>query len=834
MSKLIQIILFLALWTGLNFGQASYGQEANQPENEILVFILPDSLELDPLAKTRVDIGKAVIKAQSLLNALREINPAGISKAFPEWEDERKIVFNDYGEQVRMPDFHRVFILYFNKGQEIDKALERLQKEPSVVFSERHTQNAVLDNDPQYLNGTQWHLNNTGVGGGTAGADVNAEGAWAVFTGSPSMKISIFDTGVEISHTEFQNKATGDLDVFGSGHGTGVAGVAAAIANNGNLGRGLDWNAQILSKRIFNLTTYQGDAVVSQKVTEAISSGSQILNHSWSGETQSNTLAMSFAYAYKMNRVSVATTGNTWIQETRYPGAYPNVMAVGNTTNTDMRNGSSTFGDHIDVVAPGTNIFTTGLSNGSQTNTGTSFAAPLVSATASLLKGFRPHYTNDDIMQIIRLTADKVLDMGGQEFTIQHGHGRLNSGTALEMARDNELQHLTTSGGTVHSVTGNYSIILLNAHPNLSSGTYLTKRHEVRKQVPVPTTFCNIVGIWGRGIGSNGWNMRNPNFGEGFTEVVPGSLTSTHVTLRTYVYELWTTSGQSLGYYPASPSNAVMAYSVFGLNTHIEGGDYLCSAGTYSLSGIPPNGVSATWVATPSNLFTSNSGSGAGTTANLTPATGASGYATLTFNLTGTCGTTQVNKSFWVGRPNTPGSIIGNTNPSTGSLATYMVSSMPSGATSMSWVLPYCFGCLQPWSFWSGQNLTQMVAQVGDPSGYVQAMGNNPCGNGGASLLYVTPGGGGCSSCPIQVVYPNPASDELTLSFVDPEEGKIIQKEVEPYEVILYDIHGSRLYDGKSSDPVFRMDVSRLKNGFYYLHILNRNGLTKKQIRVER
>src|SRR5690606_7044875 len=114
------------------------------------------------------------------------------------------------------------------------------------------------------------------------------------------------------------------------------------------------------------------------------------------------------AYAYKMNRVSIATTGNTGQQELRFPGGYPNVMAVGNTTNADARHGSSTFGSHIDVVAPGTNIFTTGLNNGSQTNTGTSFAAPSVSALASLIKGFRPQLTNDDILQVIRLSADKV------------------------------------------------------------------------------------------------------------------------------------------------------------------------------------------------------------------------------------------------------------------------------------------------------------------------------------------------------------------------------------------------------------------------------------------
>src|SRR5690606_26156169 len=112
-------------------------------------------------------------------------------------------------------------------------------------------------------------------------------------------------------------------------------------------------------------------------------------------------------------------------------------------------------------------------------------------------------------------------------------------------------------GGTVNNVSATFTVQMISAHPNLASGTYLAKRHEVRKQVTLPSSFCNIIGVWGRGIGSNGWNRRTPNFGEGFTEVVPGTSTSNGPTLRTYVYELWSTSGQSLGFYPTTPSNAV-------------------------------------------------------------------------------------------------------------------------------------------------------------------------------------------------------------------------------------------------------------------------------------
>ena len=307
----------------------------------------------------------------------------------------------------------------------------------------------------------------------------------------------------------------------------------------------------------------------------------------------------------------------------------------------------------------------------------------------------------------------------------------------------------------------------------------------------------------------------------------------TEVQVRTILQQTATDMGPA-GFDNTYGFGLVNAHAAVRAAFPISGPDYLCSTNTFTLQNAPA-GSTVNWTAEPGSLFSNNPPSGSGTSAVLSPYSSfASGQATITFTIESACAEVQVQKSFWVGRPSVPGAIIGNTNPSIGSLATYMVPSLPSGATSMSWVLPYCFGCSQPWSFWSGQNSTQMVAQVGDPAGYVQAMGNNACGNGGASLLYVTPDGGGCGSCPIQIVHPNPASDELTLTFADPGDGKILQQEVEPYEVSLYDIHGSKMYEAQSSEPVFRMDVSRLKNGFYYLHILNRYGLTRKQIRVEK
>jgi thermitase len=508
------------------------------------------------------------------------MNVNSIAKAFPDWVAADSIVYSERGHRVRKPDFHRVFTLLFDSEQEADEAVKKLSDLPAVAYAERNME-ATVGSDPRYLDGTQWHLKNDGRHGGVVGADIRAENAWDIFTGSPNITIAIFDDGVETNHVEFFGKASGDLPLSNSStHGTEVAGVAAAWANNGQLGRGLDWNARIRSYRIFDNGEFIGDVAAAAKIVDAVNQGCQILNNSWAGTAIAGpraTLGQAFAYAYKMNRVSIAIMGNEGnIQATLYPGAFSNVIAVGSTTNRDVLSGFSTIGNHIDVVAPGgigtdstnpANIFTTTIGNSYTFVSGTSFAAPLVSGLASLLKGYNNNLSNDDIRQIISLSADKVPGMNGANFSNRYGFGRINAGRALALVRDNQLRHWTATGGTIVSSTGAHNVAFHSAS-GLMSGIYRVIRHEVRRTVTFPEQFQQTVGIWGRGVGSTGWSWISPNYGEGFTEVV--SSTSSNVTLRTYVYEVWNLLGQSLGYYPTTPGNVTFAYTVLGNNCNIN------------------------------------------------------------------------------------------------------------------------------------------------------------------------------------------------------------------------------------------------------------------------
>lgn len=285
---------------------------------------------------------------------------------------------------------------------------------------------------------------------------------------------------------------------------------------------------------------------------------------------------MAFAYAYKQNRAAIATMGNTGntTNTVQYPGSFgQGIIAVGATDQEDMRAGFSTYGNAIDVVAPGVSILSTyrsgnfPLSSDYHYASGTSMAAPHVSGIASLLKGYNTNLFNDDIENIIKLSSDKVrqdlytYDNNG--WNINVGTGRVNARRALDYLRaPYTLTHATASGGTSSGASGLYKMTIFGAS-GLGSGVYFVIRHEVRRSV----NFAARINpnVWGRGVASNGWSIAEPNFAMGWCDLIPGTLTTTSATLRTYVYQVWSIDLDFQGWYPCTPENVNFAYTVLGI-----------------------------------------------------------------------------------------------------------------------------------------------------------------------------------------------------------------------------------------------------------------------------
>lgn len=137
--------------------------------------------------------------------------------------------------------------------------------------------------------------------------------------------------------------------------------------------------------------------------------------------------------------VLVAAAGNGSNQTKIYPGAYPNVIAVAATDNTDAKASFSTYGaSWVDIAAPGVNVYSTfpnhtfvlGTQNnrsfGYDVGNGTSMSSPIVAATAALAWSSHPGATNTSVRANVESTADPISGTG-----TYWAHGRVNADRAV-------------------------------------------------------------------------------------------------------------------------------------------------------------------------------------------------------------------------------------------------------------------------------------------------------------------------------------------------------------------------------------------------------------------
>jgi len=348
-------------------------------------------------------------------------------------------------------------------------------------------------NEPRFAN--QWHLRNTGQSNGTPGADVDAFGAWAITTGAANVAIVVHDTGVDINHPDLSSNIRGGWDYDNNdndasnnadAHGTACAGVIAAAVNGQGV-TGIAPNCRIVPLRAAGSHTWQTWA---DTFTWASQQG-RIISCSWSISVN-NTLSNAIRDAVNRGVTIFCATGNGGTSAIEYPASMAETIAVGASTNRDVRAGYSQFGAGLDVVAPSSGgtlrIETTDIraADGYNRNNspagdycnagdatgfgGTSSATPLTAGVAGLMLSVNPLLTPAEIRTILRDTADKIdqanasYDTTG--FSTQYGYGRVNAAAAVGRSRLTEAQGDTMNSGEVlrpgqatHSADGRYRFI---------------------------------------------------------------------------------------------------------------------------------------------------------------------------------------------------------------------------------------------------------------------------------------------------------------------------------------------------------------------------------------
>ncbi|GAA3302726.1 hypothetical protein GCM10020218_098870 [Dactylosporangium vinaceum] len=318
-------------------------------------------------------------------------------------------------------------------GAATDLARE-LGKDPSVasVSLNYRRQASTTPNDPGYTYGDQSYLNT-----------VRMPLAWDRSTGSADQIIAVVDTGVDGQHPDLAGRVLAGYNAITRtaiaagansddyGHGSMVAGIAAADTNNGIGVAGVDWNARILPVKVLDQDGNGYDADIAAGIVWAADHGAKVINLSLGGPGDTPILHDAVTYATGKGSLLVVAAGNSADSEPQYPAAYPEVLAVAATDANGKLTDFSTYGDWVDVAAPGFGIVSTSVpQNGYEyfIGDGTSFAAPIVSGVAALMRANNPALTPAQLLATIKGTAR---DAGPRGFDKYFGNGVLDAYAAL-------------------------------------------------------------------------------------------------------------------------------------------------------------------------------------------------------------------------------------------------------------------------------------------------------------------------------------------------------------------------------------------------------------------
>ena len=239
--------------------------------------------------------------------------------------------------------------------------------------------------------------------------------AFDVTTGSTDTVIAVLDSGVDATHPDLVGRVlAGDSDV--AGHGTQVAGVAAAFTGNGVGIAGAAHTASILPIRVLDGGVSGTDETVAAGVDRAVAAGVGVINLSLGGGGGGGVLGAAIQRAIAADIVVVASAGNGGGPRTIYPAAYPGVLAVGATNDAGEVASFSQHGPWVDLAAPGVDVRTTkrlvddtdGIVDGVGSSSGTSFSAPLVAGIAALVRTAHPDWTAAEVSAQLKATARDV------------------------------------------------------------------------------------------------------------------------------------------------------------------------------------------------------------------------------------------------------------------------------------------------------------------------------------------------------------------------------------------------------------------------------------------
>jgi len=216
------------------------------------------------------------------------------------------------------------------------------------------------------------------------------------------------------------------------GHGTHVAGIVGAVTGNGRGVASLAPGTSILPVRVLDSTGSGGSIAVAKGIVHAADRGAEVINLSLGGPGGSSALDAAVRYASDRGALVVVSAGNNRAtgNEVNYPAASPGALAVASTDQGGRSSSFSYSGPSVDIAAPGGGIASLWADDDRAyaVSSGTSMAAPAVSAVASLYRAAHPSQSPAQVTAALLATATDLEAPGRDDAT---GAGLVNPYAAL-------------------------------------------------------------------------------------------------------------------------------------------------------------------------------------------------------------------------------------------------------------------------------------------------------------------------------------------------------------------------------------------------------------------
>ncbi len=353
------------------------------------------------------------------------------------------------------------------EGDTVEGFIDTLESQPNVEYVQPNyvytLETAV--NDPGAS--SQWHLSKTG-----------ALSAWDITTGSPNIRVAVLDSGADLDHPDLTGQIYAETDVVDNdgsadddgGHGTHVAGIIAAKANNGIGVAGIAPGVKLIVVDVFG-PEYAYTSDIIEGLNFATNNGADVINMSFGCYENDSAFEAAVNQAAAAGAVCVAAAGNESTSALCYPSDYDACVSVIATTSSDTKASYSNYGSLKDISAPGTGIYSTYLNGQYAYMSGTSMASPVTAGVAALIWSANPGLSAAEVKNILYSTA---ADLGTSGKDNTFGYGRVDALAAVTVAAG----ELGTESGTeetcevIAETNGSYGTV--SGGGTYASGTPVT------------------------------------------------------------------------------------------------------------------------------------------------------------------------------------------------------------------------------------------------------------------------------------------------------------------------------------------------------------------------